>query len=169
MFAGARAWLTGAAMVSLAFACGRSAPQDDFCRAREGLSCATMASERAAEQAEYRAAVEVNDVALMQLRGACVQDFVSEQLEDGCIALEAASLCTELCGLHPCDVREADGTVSATASCPTRCVDEQGENGIDATALQNALTRAAGTPGLCTCQVCDIASDALCKQLWNCD
>ncbi len=164
-----RACLVVIVVLVTAAACGRSSPQTDFCRAREGLACATMASERAAEQAEYAAAVDANDAALMEARGACVQEFVAEQLEDGCISLEPATLCTELCGLHPCAVREADGTVSASASCPSRCVEEQGENGIDAPALQNALTRAAGTPGLCTCQVCDIASDALCKQLWDCD
>lgn len=169
MIAGAHGRLAWAALVAVVVGCGRSSPRDDFCRAREGLSCASLASERATEQGEFTAAVDTNDVALMELRGACVQDFVSEQLEDGCIALEPASLCTELCGLHPCSVREADGTVSASASCPSRCVEEQTDNAIDVVALQNSLARAASTPGLCTCQVCDIATDALCKQLWDCD
>ncbi len=158
-----------AAVAVLVTTCGRSAPQDDFCRAREGLSCATLASERASEEAEYTAAVTANDSALLEARGACVQAFVTKQLEDACIAAEPEPLCTHLCGLHPCGVRAADGAPDAAASCPTRCLEEQAENNIGVTALEDALERAAGTPGLCTCAVCDLATAALCEQLWVCD
>lgn len=154
---------------SLASGCGRSSPQEDFCHAREGLSCEAMASERAAEEAEYSAAVTTGDPALLEARGACVQAFVTEQLEDGCIASEQNALCTQLCGLHPCGVRAADGTPDQSAACMPRCLEEGTENGIGASALEDSLRRAAGTPGLCTCAVCDLASAALCTQLWVCE
>lgn len=154
---------------SLANGCGRSSPQQDFCHAREGLSCEAMASERAAEEAEYSAAVTTSDPALLEERGACVQAFVAEQLEDGCIASEPNALCAQLCGLHPCGVRASDGTPDQSAGCIPRCVEEGTENGIDARALEDSLKRAAGTPGLCTCAVCDLASAALCSQLWVCE
>jgi hypothetical protein len=158
-----------AATAAVVTGCGRSSPQDDFCHAREGLSCATMATERAAEEAEYAAAVTAGDAALLEARGACVQAFVVEQLEDDCIAPDPNALCSQLCGLHPCGVRAADGTPDQAAQCIPRCLEEATENGIGAAALEASLTRAAGTPGLCTCAICDLASAALCAQLWVCE
>lgn len=150
-------------------ACGRTSPEVDFCRAREGLSCATLATERDAEETEYAGAVALGDAELVDARGDCVQKFVAEELEDGCIAAEPSALCRELCALHPCGVRAADGTPDDDADCISRCVEEQADNSIATQALQGALERAAGTPGLCTCQVCDVGSAALCDELWVCD
>ena len=98
-----------------------------------------------------------------------MQAFVAEQLEDGCIAAVPDALCTQLCGLHPCGVRAPDGTPDQAAACIPRCLEEQAENGLDARALEDSVKRAAGTPGLCTCAVCDLASAALCTQLWVCE
>lgn len=149
-------------------ACGRSSPLVDFCHAREGLSCATLATERAAEEAEYSLAVTGNDPVLTEARGSCVQAFVAEQLEDGCIADEPNALCAELCTLHPCGVRAADGTPDSAASCPARCVEVQANHGLPNATLQTTLQSAAHTPGLCTCAVCDLGSAALCDELWVC-
>lgn len=159
-----------AALLVTLMACGRTSPERDFCKAREGLSCQTLATERAAEEDEYAAAVAAGDAALVDERGDCVQEFVAEQLEDGCIAAEASTLCRELCQLHPCAVRATDGTPDPSAECIGRCVDEQQDNSISLPALQAALQRAAGTPGLCTCRICDpTASAALCDELWVCN
>lgn len=164
-----RSDLVIAGLVMALCACGRTSPQLDFCKEREGLSCETLAIERTAEEAEYDAAVAAGDAPLVDARGDCVQAFVAEQLEDGCIVAEPSSLCRELCTLHPCGVRAADGTPDAAADCISRCVEEQQDNAIAVAALQGALERAAGTPGLCTCGVCDVGSAALCDELWVCD
>ena len=151
-------------------ACGRSSPEVDFCKAREGLACAALATERAAEEAEYTAALSSGDAELVDARGDCVQEFVAEQLEDGCLAVEPSTLCREACALHPCGVRASDGTPDASGDCISRCVEEASENAITLPALQRVLERAAGTPGLCTCRVCDpVASAALCDELWVCN
>ncbi len=159
------AWSSGLALC----ACGRTSPEVDFCKEREGLSCAALATERAAEESEYAGAVALGDADLVDARGDCVRAFVAEQLEDGCIAAEPSALCRELCALHPCGVRATNGTPDPAADCISRCVDEQQDNSISVLALQASLERAAGTPGLCTCAVCDVNSASLCDELWVCN
>ena len=83
---------------------------------------------------------------------------------------DVEALCREACALHPCGVRASDGTPDASGDCISRCVEEASENAITLPALQRVLERAAGTPGLCTCRVCDpVASAALCDELWVCN
>jgi hypothetical protein len=161
------------AVLAIAFAwaasgCGRTSPELDFCPAHEGVSCTELATERAAKETEYTAAVTAGDSALVDARGKCVQSFVAEQLEDGCITADTSSLCGELCTLHPCAVRAANGTPDPSASCPSRCAEEQQDSSISVDALEAALRRAAGTPGLCTCAICDVDSAGLCRELWVC-
>jgi hypothetical protein len=153
--------LTIVVVAALAGACGRSSP--DPCRAREGLSCEELASERALEQGEFDAAVASSDGNAIDAEGACVQAFVSEQLERFCVE----DRCTELCGLHPCAVNASDGTVTRDAdACVTRC--REVTVAVDETAVDAALVRAASRPGLCTCAICDDASAALCTDLFAC-
>lgn len=143
-------------------ACGRSSP--DPCRAREGLTCETLAVERALEQDDFDAAVDALDASRASAEGACVQALVTEQVERSCIA----DPCLELCALHPCSVRDADGAPSDD-DCATRCDAEVAEAAIARADLDRAIIRAAESPTLCTCVVCDEATQPLCDALWVCE
>lgn len=159
------------AMLALAFAtvstlttmgaCGRSSA--DPCRAREGLGCSALAEERLLEQADFDVAIAARDGDTAGREGACVQALVAEQLERRCIP----DACVELCALHPCAVRDAAGAPSAN-DCQARCDQVVADNAIARAALDEAIVRAADEPTLCTCSVCDEASEALCEQLWLC-
>lgn len=145
-------------------ACARTSA--DPCRVREGLNCADLASERLLEQADYDLALANNDVAAVRIEGACVQAMVSEEIERGCI-VDAARRCTELCTLHPCGVLGADGQPS-NEPCIDRCTAVIADNALADDAVNAAVVRAAGDPSLCTCAICDEASQPLCDQLWQC-
>jgi hypothetical protein len=141
--------------LALAAACGRSSP--DPCRAREGLTCDTLAAERALEEADFLAAVAAADGDAISAEGECVQAIVAEQLERFCID----DPCAELCELHPCALR-------GEGACAAQCERIAADNAIPGAALEAALVRAADRPGFCSCAVCDDATRALCDELWLC-
>lgn len=149
----ARLLLVAPMLLALA-GCGRSSPEP--CRAREGLSCADLASERDLERKDFDDAVKAGGAVGEQ--GTCVQAVVAEELERNCIN----DPCADLCDLHPCGLQDVD------AGCVGGCQALVEAGRIDVASLQASLVRAAARPGLCTCAVCDEGSQPLCDELWVC-
>ncbi len=141
--------------------CGRSAESTVGCPA-PAATCPELAEQQAAaEAARAGAPADAGGAATRREAGECVAFLVSEAVEGECV-----EPCDELCRLHPCPVKDADGVVDVDADCAARCAEVIDDNpGVD---LDTALARAAQEPTLCTCRGCGAPDDALCTALFDC-
>lgn len=109
-------------------------------------------------------AKDAPDPARLDGIGACNRSVVEQEVTLKCVD----DRCEALCSFHPCALAGAPDVAADLAACDARCDDVVDAEDISVATLDDALLRASARPGLCTCDVCDAATEALCTDLWAC-
>ena len=120
-------------------ACGRSAESEVGCPA-PAASCPDLAEQQAAAEAAHAgAAADASGAAVRREAGECVAALVAEAVVGQCV-----DACDELCRLHPCPVKGADGAVDVDADCAARCAEVIADNAEQADNVRAGNEKAIG-------------------------
>lgn len=122
----------------------------------EGLDCDGLFGFMDSLTATYQQRLSAQQFELAASIGSCAQEVEGEVLADP--ELCERTLCGEICRLHPCELPASD--------CEAAC--EAAATELDEAQLRAIALDAAGSPGLCTCDVCEADSFGFCETVWGC-
>jgi hypothetical protein len=142
-------------------ACGRSAEPVVACP-QPADACEELEEQQQGVEAVYAAAAADDDAVAMDESAQCVQVFVDQSIDLGCVPA-----CEALCRLHPCVVVDDEGNTFDPSACPARCDQLVKDGAVSVVDVDAAAVKAGENPELCSCTACE-QGDVLCTRLFAC-